>query len=124
MRKALALMICLVGSTVAADTFDGVYRQVANADCSLIGVDGGAVEIRDGVFHGVETDCRMADPVDVIDMDGVLYRMQCSNGDTQWTERAMLMHKAERDGIIMVWNGYAFVYDSCPVAADQLPIKD
>jgi hypothetical protein len=39
--------------------------------------------------------------------------MECSGEDQVWTERAMLMDAAEDDGIIMMWNGYAFAYARC-----------
>lgn len=96
-----------------AGPFDGVFKQTANAECALIGVDGGSLKIEDGIFYGVEVECRMTKPVSVNDMDATLYTMQCSGGDQNWTERAMLMQNKETDGIIMVWNGYAFVYDRC-----------
>lgn len=112
MRFAMA--ICLVAGAATAEGFDGVYRQADNVDCALIGVDGGAIEIRDGIFYGVENECRMTRPVNVNDMDAVLYTMECSGEDTVWRERAMLMHAADGDGVIMLWNGYAFVYDRCP----------
>lgn len=99
--------------TAVAGPFDGVYKQTANAECALVGVDGGALEIKDGIFYGVEVECRMTRPVNVLDMNAILYSMQCSGEDQNWTERAMLMEPAEGEGLIMVWNGYAFVYDKC-----------
>ena len=115
MTRAGAILAALALPGVAlAGPYDGVYRQVANADCSLVGVDGGAVEIREGLFFGVEMECRMTRPVDVVNMDATLYTMQCTGDAERWTERAMLMNDAETDGIIMIWNGYAFRYDRCP----------
>ena len=96
-----------------AGPYDGIYKQAANADCGLVGVDGGALEIRDDIFFGVEVECRMTRPVNVIDMDATLYTMQCSGEDQVWTERAMLMKPAGDAGLIMVWNGFAFVYEAC-----------
>lgn len=96
-----------------AEAFDGIYKQTATSECALVGVDGGAVEIRDGIFYGVEVECRMTRPVNVLEMDAQLFTMQCSGEDQAWTERAMLMNSAEDDGIIMIWDGYAFVYEAC-----------
>lgn len=110
----LAWVLALLPMAAAAGEYDGIYRQAANADCGLVGADGGAVEIRDGVFHGVESACRMTKPVQVNNMDATLFTMVCTGEGSVWTERAMVMHKAEKDGIIMAWNGYAFVYDRCP----------
>lgn len=112
--KWLLIVTAIPSSTaLRAGPFDGVYRQTENADCSLVGVDGGALEIRDGIFYGVEMECRMTRPVDVIDMDAILYTMQCTGEDDQWSERAMVMNRAEDDGIIMLWDGYAFAYSRC-----------
>jgi len=112
MRLALALTLAPV--IAAATPFDGVYRQNANAECALVGVDGGSLKIEDGIFYGVDLECLMTRPVNVVDMDATLYTMTCSGEDQIWTERAMLMNDAESDGIIMVWDGYAFVYSRCP----------
>jgi hypothetical protein len=111
MRLALAFL--LAPSLALATPYDGIFKQTANSDCGIIGVDGGSLKIEDGIFYGVEVECRMTRPVDVISMDATLYTMQCSGDDQIWTERAMLMDAAEDDGIIMVWNGYAFAYDRC-----------
>lgn len=113
--------ICLLPVLASATPFDGTYRQSANADCSLVGVDGGSLKIADDTFYGVGMECDMTEPVNVLDMDAELYTMQCSGEDEAWTERAMLMNSAEGDGIIMVWNGYAFRYDRCP-DPDDLPV--
>ena len=109
----VALALALPGLALAGP-YDGVYRQVANADCSLVGVDGGAIEIREGLFFGVEMECRMTRPVDVVNMEATLYTMQCSGEAERWTERAMVMEDAQTEGIIMIWNGYAFRYARCP----------
>lgn len=112
MRRVAALL-ALLPTVVAAGPYDGVYRQVANADCANIGVDGGSLKIEEGIFYGVELECRMTRPVDVLQMNATLYTMQCTGEDQIWTERAMLMDNADGDGIIMVWNGYAFAYEAC-----------
>ncbi|MEY1557453.1 hypothetical protein AB3Y40_17635 [Yoonia sp. R2331] len=110
--RAIFIATCVPGA-LAAGPYDGIYKQTANAECSLVGVDGGALEIREGIFYGVEVECRMTRPVNVIDMDATLYTMQCSGEDQAWTERAMMMKPAEGDGIIMLWDGYAFAYEAC-----------
>lgn len=113
MSKRFLCFLALCPTLALAAPFDGVYKQTANSDCGLIGVDGGSIEIKDGIFHGVEVQCRMNNPVNVIDMDAILYNMQCSGEGQVWTERAMLMNSAEADKLIMIWNGYAFVYEAC-----------
>lgn len=109
----LAAILALVPTLAMAGPYDGTYKQVANADCANVGVDGGALRIEDGIFYGVEVECRMTLPVDVLQMDATLYTMQCSGDGQVWTERAMIMDAAEDEGIIMAWNGYAFAYEAC-----------
>lgn len=116
-RLSLALM-ALPGLALAGP-YDGVYRQAANAECSLVGADGGSIEIRDGIFHGVEMSCRMTNPINVVNMDATLYNMICSGEGQSWEERAMMMNAAEGDGVIMLWDGYAFVYERCNAPEDD-----
>ncbi len=113
MRLAFALALAPV--MAFATPYDGTYRQSANAECALVGVDGGSLRIAEGIFYGVEMQCRMTRPVSVVNMDATLYTMSCSGEDENWTERAMLMHDAASEGgLIMIWNGYAFRYSRCP----------
>ena len=111
--RILCLGVCVFPAILAASPYDGVYKQTANAECSLVGVDGGALKIEDNIFYGVEVECRMTSPVDVTDMDATLYEMQCSGEGETWTERALMMPDAEDTGLYMVWKGYAFRYDRC-----------
>ena len=121
--RGVVILSC-AATAVSAGPYDGIYKQAANAECALVGVDGGSVRIADGIFYGVEVQCRMDNPVNVLEMDALLYTMNCSDDDTQFSERAMLMNKAEGNGIIMVWDGYAFVYDRCPAAGEAAPPAD
>ena len=119
-----AVLATALATSATAGPYDGVYKQAANAECAMVGVDGGSVRIADDIFYGVEVECRMTDPVNVLDMDALLYTMQCSGEDTLFSERAMLMNKAQGDGIIMVWDGYAFVYDRCPAPGATAPAAE
>ncbi len=114
-RRACAALCALFLPAVAvAGQFDGVYRQAASTECGLVGVDGGALLIRDNTLFGVSMQCKMTRPVDVVDMDATLYSMQCSGSGQSWVERAMFMHPADGDGLLMIWNGYVFRYERCP----------
>lgn len=119
MRRVLALALVTCPGLLTASPYDGVYKQTANSECALVGVDGGSLRIADGIFYGVAVECRMTRPVNVVDMEATLYTMQCSGVDQSWTERAMLMKPArdadsdKPDGLIMVWDGFAFVYEGC-----------
>ncbi|WP_342077984.1 hypothetical protein [Yoonia sp. SS1-5] len=96
-----------------AGPYDGVYKQTANAECALVGADGGSIKIEEGIFYGVELECRLTLPVDINNMDATIYTMECSGEDQTWTERAILMNDASEDGLFMMWDGYVFRYDRC-----------
>lgn len=117
MYRALALLApvaCLLPISLFAAPYDGVYRQSTNAECSTTDGDVGSVRIEEGIFYGVQTECRMTRPVDVNGMNATLFTMECAAQDEQWTERAMLMPTPDGEGLYMIWDGYVFVYSSCP----------
>ncbi len=107
------VVLFFLPTILAAGGYEGRYKQMVTSDCSKVGEVGGSLEIKNGIFYGVDNECRMTRPVDVINMDATLYTMQCSGEDDQWTERALFMRSDYVEGIIMVWNGYAFVYEKC-----------
>ena len=108
-----AVFLTFLPVVAFAERYDGTYRQTANSECGLVGVDGGALQIKDGIFYGVGMECRMTDPVEVDNMSATLYVMECSGEDEQWSERAFVMNAAENEGLIMAWDGYAFRYERC-----------
>lgn len=118
---ALALLLALPASQSQANPWDGVYQPVPGADCSQVGVEGGAVRIKDGVFSGTQATCQMQRPVKVRSMNATLYDMSCEgvpdaegNTPAPWAERVLVMRAAD-DGLIMVWDGYAFQFERCDV---------
>ncbi len=117
MRRTLTILSFAFGlflpAAATAGPYDGVYKQTANAECSLVGADGGSLKIEEGIFYGVEVQCRMTAPVDINDMDATIYTMECSGEGQTWTERAIMMSDKASDGLYMIWNGYAFRYDRC-----------
>lgn len=122
MIRSLILAAALAAPSLAAALpWDGTYRLSEDADCDRVGEEGGALRIAEGVLTGVESSCRMTEPVDVLDLDATLYTLQCEGEGETWTERAMLMKAAEGDGIFILWRGYAFRYDRCeePGAAEE-----
>ena len=101
----------LVPTLAAATPYDGRYKQTTDSDCGVIGQEGGAIEIEDGIFKGVELQCRMTRPVSVVDMDATLY-VQCS-GQAELDGTCPCYASCKRDDVIMLWDGYAFVYEAC-----------
>lgn len=69
----VVVMVILV--IVVVMFYDGVYCQIVNVECGLVGVDGVVLEICDGIFFGVEMQCCMINFVNVIDMDVMFYNM-------------------------------------------------
>jgi len=115
MIRAVLAAAALAGPAWAETLpWDGTYRLSEGADCDRVGEEGGALRIGEGVLTGVESSCRMTDPVDVLDLDATLYELECQGEGQSWTERAMLMKAAQGDGIFILWRGYAFRYDRCP----------
>ncbi|KKL67969.1 hypothetical protein LCGC14_2129680 [marine sediment metagenome] len=106
--------VTLAAPGALASPFDGKWRPGSDTLCDEDAEPDGWIRIEDDTFEGVKSRCVMASPVNVRDMDAILYDMQCSAEDTEWTDRAMLMRAAD-GGLIMVWNGFAFKYESCPL---------
>lgn len=100
-------------SMISAGPFDGTYKQTANAECALVGVDGGALRIENDIFYGVEVECRMTNPVEIEDMSATVFTMACIGEGSTWEERAILMTDAQDPGLYMIWDGYAFRYERC-----------
>jgi hypothetical protein len=118
LARSLVLAAALAPSLAAALPWDGTYRLSEEADCDKVGEEGGALRIGEGVLEGVESTCRMTEPVDVLDLDATLYVLQCEGEGQSWAERAMLMKAAEGDAIFIAWRGYVFRYDRCPGAEE------
>jgi len=113
--RPVALAALLIASPAFAGMFDGLYKPAPTTDCTVVGGVGGALKVEDRVLFGIESRCSMTRPVNVRDMDGVLYDMVCSGDGEEWTSRALFLRAAD-GGLILAWNGYAFKYDRCPAA--------
>lgn len=115
MKRAALLLLLAAAPAHAQDVtaFNGCGAPRPTTDCSVIGGDAGALKIEDGVFQGADASCEMTRPVNVRDMDAQLFDMVCEGEDAEFTERAMMMTAAD-GGLILVWNGFAFKYESCP----------
>ena len=116
----LAAVLAVAAIPAAAGEFDGVYKQTIGSDCTRMGVDGGALVIRENVLFGIESRCEMEEGERLRGLDAVLYDMACTAEGVDWTAPAILMHAAE-GGLILVWRGYAFAYDRCPEGLVPVP---
>jgi hypothetical protein len=122
--RPLLLAAILIPQAALALPWDGTYRLSEEADCDRVGEEGGALRIAEGVLRGVDSTCRMTEPVDVLDLDATLYEMACEGEGQSWTERAMLMRAAEGEAIFLAWRGYVFRYDRCPEPDAVLAVDD
>ena len=112
--RTLLPLLALAGTLPAAAAgLEGRYKLTESARCDA--EDGaGLLRIEDGVLYGAKSRCRMTSPSAVRDMNATFYDMICIGEGTGWEERAMLM-RAASGGLILVWDGYAFEYEACPV---------
>ncbi|WP_425040425.1 hypothetical protein [Primorskyibacter sp. S187A] len=112
MRGLSAILICLA-VPVSAGPWDGLYRPAGSPDwnCLDIGMDGGALQFEDDIFKGVETECLLANPVNVREMDAILYNMRCTGEGTTSAERAMVMRTPQ--GVALIRDGSIARFARC-----------
>ena len=107
MRMAAIFAALGLATSAAAGPFDGIYRPAgdwaAGWDCRTVGSDGGALAIRDGRFFGVENVCALTNPVQVRDMNAVLFDGECTGEGMTYSERLMLM--AIPGGVAVIRDG-------------------
>ena len=113
MRLAAPLALGLgLAAPALATPYDGLYRPnydfAASWDCETVGMEGGALAIEGDVLTGVETRCTLGDPVEVRDMNAVLYDADCAGEGESYSERVMLLaHEfgvyVIRDGLVLDW---------------------
>lgn len=116
---ALALApLTLPVSAAKLPAFDGLYRpaEYPGWSCSAdqVGMDGGALAIRDGALWGVESRCDLTDPVEVRDMPGArLFTAQCAGEGETYSYRVMLMQGP--DGVLyVIQSGWVSTWVPCP----------
>lgn len=93
-------------------TFDGLWRASPATACTHTGEDDSALKVENDMLYGASTTCEMNNPVDVTDMQAVLYDMACEADDDTFDGRAMFMNAAD-GGLLLIWDGYAFKYEAC-----------
>lgn len=115
---ALAWLVAagpLLAGPALAGPYDGLYRPdedwAAGWDCRTVGMDGGAIGVSGDAFRGVESLCRLTNPVAVRGMSATLYDADCAGEGETWNSRMMLM--ATRDGLIVIEDGHASRLKRC-----------
>ncbi len=104
-----------VATPALAGPYDGTYRPdadwAAGWDCQSVGMDGGALAVQGGTFYGVESACRLTNPVPVRDMAATLYDAQCSGEGETYGYRLMLM--TTPGGIAVIRDGVVLALKRC-----------
>ncbi|MCX7286767.1 MAG: hypothetical protein NTW20_04220 [Rhodobacterales bacterium] len=113
-----ALKACLatcLATPLFAGPFDGLYRPdqpwAESWDCRTVGSDGGAVAIEGDMFKGVESACKLTNPVPVTGMDAMLYDAECAADGETVSYRLMLLRLPE--GVAVIEDGAVSPLVSC-----------
>ncbi len=118
--KLLAVLAALplfIASWALAGEYDGLYRPESPSgaawDCKTVGMDGGAIAVRQGVFIGVETKCNLTSPVSVRGMQATLFDAGCSGEGETWNER-LLIAKSDSGITLLFADGTPSELRLCP----------
>lgn len=109
--RAICIVAALIAGPAMAGPYDGTYG-LEGWNCEQVGMDGGALAIRNGVFYGVESRCDLTNPVDVRGMNATLYDADCTGEGDVYSYRMMVMKTQQ--GITIVNDGWATPLKACP----------
>lgn len=110
--RVVAILVAFAAMPAAAQSFDGLYRPEGSGwDCTSVGSDGGAMAVRDGMFYGVESACKLTNPTRVNGMNAVLFDAECDGEGMSYGYRMMLM--ALPDGIAVIEDGSVSELERC-----------
>lgn len=106
----VTLIAFVISNAASAQVIDGIYQPTGSAwSCSpdQIGVDGGALAIRNGVFDGVENRCVLTNPTTIA--DGIRFTAVCSAEGSTYSELMTITPTSigvsiERDGHTSSWS--------------------
>ena len=100
---------------IAETPFDGLYVATGvdgwTCEPGEVGMEFGALAIRDDKLWGLENTCDLTNPTNVRGMAGVLYDAECSGEGETYAYRLMLL-KGET-GIYLIENGYIVEWTTC-----------
>ena len=114
--RRIGMAIALAAATATqVGAFDGLYRPdepwAEGWDCKSVGMDGGALAVKDGTFFGVENACELTNPTQVRGMDAVLYDAVCEGEGETDTYRLMLMRVD--GGLAVIRDGFVSMLKAC-----------
>jgi hypothetical protein len=107
------LLVAAGAATGQTSPYDGDWT-IGNPAACAVGTDSVnfAFRIGDGLLRGVESACRMTNPVAVRDLGATLYDMECQGEGDSWTYRNFLM--LDREGaLVMINDGYVSILSRC-----------
>lgn len=110
--RVMAVALACVATSTAAQSIDGLYQPAGSAwSCSpdQIGVDGGALAIRNGAFDGVENRCALNAPVPT--GGGTRFTAECSAEGSTYSEPVTITPTA--DGVKIDRNGSTAYWSRC-----------
>ena len=111
-RYSLALALACVTIVANAQTIDGLYQPTGSSwTCSpdQIGMDGGALAIRNGVFDGVENRCNLTDPIATD--GGTRFTAICSAEGSTYSE--LMTITPTSTGVSIERNGFTSSWSRC-----------
>lgn len=110
---SLALLIAGTAATAQTGPYDGDWTIGDPAACA-VGMDNTnfAFRIADGQIRGVESACRMTNPVEIRGLGATLFDMECAGEGESWSYRNFLMIDRQGD-LIMINDGDVSILSRC-----------
>ncbi len=105
------VLATLPATAVGLDLFRPVTSQTSQWSCTVdsLGQDGGALGLSETEMVGIATNCTLSNPVQIRDMDAVLYDAQC-RGETA-PRRTMIMPSLA--GVYIIQNNFVTEWQRC-----------
>lgn len=116
---ALAAALSTLSATAQTmlDRLDGLYYPQGYGawDCQTLGMDGGAVGVRDGMLHGVESSCRLDNGKAVPGFDAMVFGTTCTGEGMEWDGGNVILIPAQNGAAMTLVRegGFATTWQRC-----------
>ena len=90
----------------------GAASEAWTCRADALGQDGGALGVSTRELIGIESRCSLANPVNVRNMDAVLYDATCTAEGEESTARVMIMPSP--GGVYIIRDMLVFEWEMCP----------
>ena len=108
---AVTFYTALAGSALAQPFYVGDWAYPGGS-CIFDHSASGPIRFSETTFWGIEAKCDLTNPVEIRDMNGILFDLVCWGEGMQYTERMVLLH--EYDGSLTTHSrGYTNTYTLC-----------